>query len=255
MASTLQQARSSTAVSEVRIPAEPRTEFGKGGARRTRRAGKVPAVLYGHGQEPRHISLPAREIAAALRHDANALLELQLDGGQAELALAKDVQRDPLKQTIDHIDLILVRRGEKVSVDIPVTVVGESSSDVLVQLESATVSVEAEATNIPSEVQVDVAELQVGTTVTAADLELPQGVSLAVDSDSAVVVGLPAPTADQLEAEIAGVEAELGAGQTGEAATEAVEAPGEPTGEGDVVPGTAESSGGPSDAPSRGVDE
>jgi large subunit ribosomal protein L25 len=242
-------------VSEVRIPAEPRTEFGKGGARRTRRAGKVPAVLYGHGQEPRHLSLPAREIANALRHDANALLELQLDGGQAELALAKDVQRDPLKQTIDHIDLILVRRGEKVSVDVPVNIVGESASDVLVQLESSTVSVEAEATNIPTELQVDVSELQVGATVTAADLDLPSDVTLAVEPESAVVVGLAAPTADQLEAEIADVEAELGAGQTGEAATEAVTAPGEPTGEGDVVPGTAESSGGPSEPASRGADE
>ena len=241
-------------MSEVRIPAEPRTEFGKGGARRTRRAGKVPAVLYGHGQEPRHLSLPAREIAAALRYDANALLELQLDGG-AELALAKDVQRDPLKQTIDHIDLIAVRRGEKVSVDIPVNVVGESPSETLVQLESGTVTVEAEATNIPTELQVDVSELAVGTTVTAADLTLPSGVTLGVEPESVIVVGLPAPTADQMEAEIAEVEAELGAGQAGEAEAEAVEAPGEPTGEGDVVPGTAENSGGPTEDASKGADE
>ena len=126
-------------MSEVRIPAEPRTEFGKGGARRTRRAGKVPAVLYGHGQEPRHLSLPIREITNALRHDANALLELQLDGG-AELALAKDVQRDPLKQSIDHIDLIAVRRGEKVQVEVAINLVGESPADTLVQLESSTVT-------------------------------------------------------------------------------------------------------------------
>jgi large subunit ribosomal protein L25 len=237
-------------VSEVRIPAEPRTEFGKGGARRTRRAGKVPAVLYGHGQEPRHLSLPVREITNALRHDANALLELSLDGGQAELALAKDVQRDPLKQTIDHIDLISVRRGEKVSVDVTINLVGESSSDVLVQLESSTVSVEAEATNIPTEVQVDVTDLQVGTTVTAADLQLPENVTLSVDPESAIVVGLPAPTADQMEAEIAEVEAELGAGQQVDDGTEAEG----PSGEGDVVPGTEENSGGPSEDADKGAD-
>jgi large subunit ribosomal protein L25 len=241
-------------VSEVRIPAEQRTEFGKGGARRTRRAGKVPAVLYGHGQEPRHLSLPAREIAAALRHDANALLELQLDGG-AELALAKDIQRDPLKQTIDHIDLIAVRRGEKVQVEISINIVGESPSDTLVQLESNTVTVSADATNIPTEVQVDVSELGVGDSVTAGDLDLPEGVELAVDADSGIVQGLAAPTADQMEAEIADVEAELGAGQAGAAEAAEVEAPGEPTGEGDIVPGTAESSGGPSEDASKGADE
>jgi large subunit ribosomal protein L25 len=234
-------------VSEVRIPAEPRTEFGKGGARRTRRAGKVPAVLYGHGQEPRHLSLPAREISNALRHDANALLELQLDGNN-ELALAKAVQRDPLKQTIDHIDLITVRRGEKVQVDVTVNLTGESPSDTLVQLESQTVQVSAEATNIPSEIDVDVTQLAVGQTVTAGDLDLPQGVDLAVDADTAVVVGLVAPTADQLEAEISDVEAELGAGQQ-------VEAEDAQTGEGDVVPGTEENSGGPTEDADKGADE
>jgi large subunit ribosomal protein L25 len=241
-------------VSEVRIPAEPRTEFGKGGARRTRRAGKVPAVLYGHGQEPRHLSLPIRDISNALRHDANALLELQLDGG-AELALAKDVQRDPLKQTIDHVDLVAVRRGEKVSVDIPVNLTGESPPGTLVQLEWSTVSVEAEATNIPTELAIDVSGLGVGQSVTAGDLDLPEGVALGIEADVTIVHGLPAPTADQMEAEIADVEAELGAGQTGEVAAESVEAPGEPTGQGDVVPGTAESSGGPSEPANRGADE
>ena len=241
-------------MSEVRIPAEPRTEFGKGGARRTRRAGQVPAVLYGHGQEPRHLSLPVREITAALRYDANALLELQLDGG-AELALAKDVQRDPLKQTIDHIDLIAVRRGEKVNVEVSITLVGESPPEVLVQLESNTVLVEADATNIPTEVQIDVSTLSVGQSVTAGDLTLPEGVSLAVEADMGIVQGLAAPTADEMEAEIAEAEAELGAGQTGEAAAEAVEAPGEPTGEGDIVPGTSENSGGPSEGAHKGADE
>jgi large subunit ribosomal protein L25 len=233
-------------VSEVRIPAEPRTEFGKGGARRTRRAGLVPAVLYGHGQQPRHLSLPIREITNALRHDANALLELQLDGG-AELALAKDVQRDPLKQSIDHIDLIAVRRGEKVNVEVSINVTGDSPPETLVQLESNTVLVEADATNIPTEVQVDVSELAVGQAITAGDLDLPEGVSLAVDASTTVVQGLAAPTADQLEAEIAEVEAELGAGQQVED-TEA-------QGEGDIVPGTEENSGGPSEDASKGADE
>jgi large subunit ribosomal protein L25 len=241
-------------VSEVRIPAEQRTEFGKGGARRTRRAGKVPAVLYGHGQEPRHLSLPVRDITNALRHDANALLEIQIDGSP-ELALAKDVQRDPLKQTIDHVDLIAVRRGEKVSVDVPISLIGETPPETLVQQESATVLVEAEATNIPTEIRLDVSELGVGTTITAADLVLPEGVTLTVAAEHTILVGLPAPTADQMEAEISEVEAELGAGQAGQEELEAVEAPGEPTGEGDVVPGTAENSGGPSEGASKGADE
>jgi large subunit ribosomal protein L25 len=237
-------------VSEVRISAEPRTEFGKGGARRTRRAGKVPAVLYGHGEQPRHLSLPIREITNALRYDANALLELQLDGG-AELALAKDVQRDPLKQTIDHIDLIAVRRGEKVNVEVSINVTGDSPPETLVQLESNTVLVEADATNIPTEVQVDVSELAVGQAITAGDLHLPEGVSLAVDADTAIVQGLAAPTADQLEAEIAEVEAELGAGQQVSDANADTEA----QGEGDIVPGTEENSGGPSEDASKGADE
>ena len=237
-------------MSEVRIPAEPRTEFGKGGARRTRRAGKVPAVLYGHGQEPRHLSLPIRDITNALRYDANALLELQVDG-KAELALAKDVQRDPLKQSIDHIDLIAVRRGEKVQVDITINLVGQSPPDVLLQLESQTVLVEADATNIPSALDVDISTLAVGQTIAASDLQLPDGVSLAIEPDIAVIVGLAAPTADQMEAEIAEVEAELGAGQQVDDGTTAEG----PSGEGDVVPGTEENSGGPSEDASKGADE
>jgi len=136
-------------VAEVRISAQQRTEFGKGGARRTRRAGLVPAVIYGHGQAPRHISLPAREIGLALRSDANVLLRLDLEGG-SELALAKDVQRDPLKQTIDHIDLIVVRRGEKVRIDVPVQLTGEvKSSDVLLNHDLTSITVEADATALP----------------------------------------------------------------------------------------------------------
>ena len=237
----------------TKLVAEKRTDFGKGAARKIRRAGNIPAVMYGHGTAPVHISLPGHDTLQALKH-TNALLTIVVDGKE-QLALAKDVQRDPLKQTIDHIDLIAVRRGEKVQVDVTINLVGQSPPDVLLQLESQTVLVEADATNIPSALDVDINELAVGQTIAASDLQLPDGVTLAVDPEIAVIVGLAAPTADQMEAEIAEVEAELGAGQTGEAAAEAVEAPGEPTGEGDVVPGTAENSGGPSEDASKGADE
>ena len=214
-------------MAEVRIRAEQRTEFGKGGARRTRRAGLVPAVIYGHGQPPRHISLPAREIGLALRSDANVLLRLDIEG-KSELALAKDVQRDPLKQSIDHVDLIVVRRGEKVRIDVPLTLVGElSSSDVLVNHDLTSLLVEADATAIPNGVDVDIAGLQVGTTITAGQVTLPEGVTLVTDPDALVVGGIAALTAAQLDAELA--EAEVGAGAAGEAESgaERAEASGE----------------------------
>jgi len=224
-------------VSEVRIAAEPRTEFGKGGARRTRRAGKVPAVLYGHGQQPRHIALPARELQHAFKGGANVLLTLELDGG-TQLALPKDVQRDPLKGTLDHVDLLLVRRGEKVTVDIPVHLVGEAASETLVNQEQTTLSVQAEATHIPSSFQLNIDGLEVGQTITAGKVELPSGVTLVTDPDSVVVGGLAAPTAAQLEAELESAEAELGAGAAG--AEEAAEAaPAEGAAEG-AAEGSAE---------------
>jgi large subunit ribosomal protein L25 len=207
-------------VAEVRIRAEKRTEFGKGGARRTRRAGLVPAVIYGHGQAPRHISLPAREIGLALRSDPNVLLRLDLDGG-SELALAKDVQRDPLKLTIDHIDLIVVRRGEKVTIDLPLTLVGEpESSDVLINHDLTSLSVQADATALPRGVEVSVEGFTVGSSITAGQVELPEGVTLITDADALVVSGIAAPTAAQLEAEMAEAEAEVGAGQVSGAAPE-----------------------------------
>ncbi len=205
-------------MAEVRIRAEQRTEFGKGGARRTRRAGLVPAVIYGHGQPPRHISLPAREIGLALRSDANVLLRLDIEGS-SELALAKDVQRDPLKQSIDHIDLIVVRRGEKVRIDVPLTLVGAvSSSDVLINHDLNSLLVEADATAIPTGFDVDIAGLQVGTTITAGQVPLPEGVTLVTDADALVVGGIAAPTAAQLDAELAEAEAEVGAGAPDEEA-------------------------------------
>jgi large subunit ribosomal protein L25 len=194
---------------EVRIQAEPRTEFGKGGARRTRRAGKIPAVLYGHGTAPRHIALPAREFGHAIRGGANTLLTLQLDGG-SELALPKAIQRDPIKGVFEHVDLLLVRRGEKVTVEVPVQLTGEAARDGLVDQQLVTLTVEAEATNIPDHVEVSIEGLGIGDNVTASAIELPDGTTLVGDPDQVVVAVLAAPTAEQLDAELAGAEAEAG---------------------------------------------
>jgi large subunit ribosomal protein L25 len=199
-------------VSEVRIAAEPRTEFGKGGARRTRRAGKVPAVIYGHGQAPRHIALPAREFAHAIKHGINTLLTIELDGG-TELALPKAIQRDPLKGTFDHVDLLLVRRGEKVSVEIPVVLVGEADKEGLVNQDLAVLAVEAEATHIPENVEVSIEGLAVGGQVLAKDVTLPRGVTLETDPEALVVSIMAAPTAAQVEAELAEAGAEIGVEQ------------------------------------------
>ncbi len=189
-------------MSEVRIAAEPRTEFGKGGARRTRRAGKVPAVLYGHGQAPRHIALPAREFTHAIKHGINTLLTIELEGGD-ELALPKAIQRDPLKGTFEHVDLLLVRKGEKVTVEIPVTLVGEASKEGMVNQDLASLTVEAEATHIPDGVEVDIEGLEVGGHVLAGEVKLPKGTTLIGDPEALVVSIIAAPTAAQVEAELA----------------------------------------------------
>jgi large subunit ribosomal protein L25 len=197
-------------VSEVRIAAEPRTEFGKGGARRTRRAGKIPAVLYGHGAAPRHLALPAREFAQVIRGGgANVLLTLVLDGG-IELALPKAIQRNPIRGDFEHVDLLLVRRGEKVRVEVPVVLRGEAVREGLVDQQLNTVAVEAEATNIPTEVTVSISGLQIGDHVETSAIELPAGVTLTGESTQVVVVILAAPTAEQVDAEMLGAEAEAG---------------------------------------------
>jgi len=188
-------------VPEVRIEAETRTEFGKGPSRRTRNAGKVPAVLYGHHSEPRHLTLPGHEVLMALR-TPNVLIRLDgLPGGE-QLALPKAVQRDPIKGWVEHVDLLLVRRGEKVTVDIPVTVVGEIAPDGLLDQQLVQIAVEAEATHIPSGIEVNVEGMDVGAAVHASDLELPRGVSLADDPETLVLHVIAAPTAAQLEAEL-----------------------------------------------------
>ena len=194
---------------EVTIIAEARTEFGKGAARRIRRADKIPAVLYGHGTDPVHITLPGHETLLALR-TANALLSIEIDGG-SQLALPKQVQRDPIKRTIEHVDLVLVRRGEKVTVDVAVVLQGEAAPEALVDLVASTVSIEAEATHIPTEVFVSIEGLPVGTQITAGDLQLPEGSTLSGLDPEALIVNLTAaPTAAQVEAELAEAEAEVG---------------------------------------------
>jgi len=195
-------------VPEVKLIAELRTEFGKGAARRIRRADKVPAVLYGHGTAPIHIALPGHETLLALR-TANALLSIEVNGS-SQLALPKQVQRDPLKHTIEHVDLVIVRRGEKVTVDVAVHIVGEAGPDTLVVVDHNTVRVEAEATQIPTRIVVSVDELPPGTQILARDLQLPDGSSIDLDPETLIVNITNAPTAEALEAELAEAEAEAG---------------------------------------------
>ena len=207
---------------EVHIAATSRTEFGKGAARRERRAGRVPAVLYGHGTPPRHVSLPGHEVLLALR-TPNVLIRLDGLSGGSELALPKAVQRDPIKGSVEHVDLLLVRRGEKVTVDVPVIVSGEVVPDGLLDQQLVQISVEAEATHIPPGIEVNVEGMGIGASVHASDLTLPQGVSLAVEPDVLVLHVLAAPTAEQLEAEIGVPEAEEAAAAEAPAAPAAQE--------------------------------
>jgi large subunit ribosomal protein L25 len=208
-------------VPEVRIAATPRSEFGKGAARQVRREGRVPAVLYGHGTDPRHVSLPGHEVLLALR-TPNVLILLDGLPGGSQLVLPKAVQRDPIKGSIDHVDLIMVRRGEKVTVDIAVQVTGEVVPDGMLDQQLIQIAVEAEATNIPSGVEVDVEGMAIGTAVHAGDLRLPAGSTLAVDPELLVLHVIAAPTAEQMDAELGLEPAE---DEGAEAAPPAPEAP------------------------------
>ncbi len=221
-------------MSEVRIVAEPRTEFGTGAARRVRRAGKVPAVLYGHGDAPRHVSLPGHELMLALKHDSNVLLTLDTDQGD-QLALPRAIVRDPIKGFLEHLDLVAVRSGEKVTVDVPVVLTGDARPEVLVDHQLQTVTVEAEATHLPSELTLSIEGLKVGQSITAGAISLPAGTTLAQDADQVVVQGLGQASEEQLEAELTAAEEELGSGQAGaEAIAEAeAEASGEPAADGE----------------------
>ena len=212
---------------EVRIAAEPRSEFGKGAARQVRREGRVPGVLYGHGTDTRHVSLPGHDLLLALR-TPNVLILLDGLPGGSQLALPKAVQRDPIKGSIDHVDLILVRRGEKVTVDIPVQVSGEVAPDGMLDQQLIQIPVEAEATNIPSGVEVDVEGMEIGTSVHAGDLQMPAGTTLAVDPEVLVLHVIAAPTAEQIEADL-GIEPAEGEGA--EAAPPSPDAPDAPAAE------------------------
>jgi large subunit ribosomal protein L25 len=218
-------------VPEVRIAAEPRTEFGKGPARRERLAGRVPAVLYGHGTDTRHVTLPGHQVMMALK-TANVLIRLDGLPGGNQLVLPKAVQRNPIRGTIEHVDLILVRRGEKVTVEIPVQVTGEIYPGGLLDQQLIQVSVEAEATNIPAGVEVNVQDMEVGAAVHASDLDLPAGSTLAMEPETLVLHVIAAPTAEQLEAEIGAPEAEAAA-----AAEPAPVPEGEAEAQGEPAPG------------------
>ena len=209
---------------EVRIAATPRSEFGKGAARQVRREGRVPAVLYGHGTDPRHLSLPGHDVLLALR-TPNVLILLDGLPGGSQLALPKAVQRDPIKGSIDHVDLILVRRGEKVTVEIPVQVSGEVVPDGMLDQQLIQIAVEAEATNIPSGVEVDVEGMEIGAAVHAGDLKLPTGATLAGDPEALVLHVIAAPTAEQIEAELGIEPAEEEGAEGAPPAPEAPEAP------------------------------
>lgn len=193
-----------------KIKAEARTEFGKGAARRIRRENKVPAVIYGHGNDPIHVTLPGHATMMALKHGgANALLELEIDG-KTQLALTKQVQVEPIKRLLEHIDFVAVKRGEKVTVDVPVHVVGEAARETLVVTESATVQIEAEATHIPEAIEVDVEGAEAGTQIHASDLKLPSGATLLLDPETLVVNVTAQVSAEALEAELEEAEAEAG---------------------------------------------
>lgn len=193
---------------QIRITAEKRAEFGKGAARRIRRADKVPAVLYGHGTDPVHLTLPGHETMMALKH-SNAVLSLDIEG-QTQLALAKDVQRDPVKRFIEHVDLVIVRKGEKVTVDVVVHVEGEAAPETIVTVDHGELTVETEATHIPESFTVSVEGLEAGTQIHAGEVELPEGVTLVTDPEALVVNVSQAMSEEALEAELAEAEAEAG---------------------------------------------
>ena len=207
-------------MAEITLAAETRSEFGKGAARRLRRAGQVPAVLYGHGTDPVHIALPGHATLLALRQ-ANALLSIEVPGQAAQLALPKQVQRDPIRNSIEHVDLLLVRRGEKVSVEVAIVTTGEAAPNTMVSIEHSTITVLAPATSIPTEIEVSIAGAEAGTQVLLGDLQLPENVEIAGDPEALVVNITNAPSQAQLDAEMSEAEAEAGIEHTAPATAEA----------------------------------
>jgi large subunit ribosomal protein L25 len=198
----------------TKLAADVRTKFGKGAARKLRAADKIPAVVYGHGTEPKHISLPGHETMLLVR-TANAVVDLDIEGA-AQLALVKDVQRDPVRQIIEHIDLVVLRRGEKVTVDVPVVIEGESFSGTIHVQDLNTVSLLVLATDIPEHVVVDVEGLEDGKQIVASELTLPEGAELETDPEALVVqIVTPRGTADDDAADEASAEAGAESGAEG----------------------------------------
>ena len=185
---------------DTKVVAELREQFGKGFARRLRAAGKIPAVIYGHGTAPVHVALPGHQVFLLVRR-ANAVLELEINGEQ-QLTLVKDVQKDPVHQIIEHIDLLVVKKGEKIQVDVPVVVTGESFAGTIAVQDATSVALEVEATHIPENVEVSVEGLEEGAQITAADITLPRGATLLADPETLIVaVSVPAaPVEDEAEA-------------------------------------------------------
>ncbi|MCD2192404.1 50S ribosomal protein L25/general stress protein Ctc [Actinomycetospora endophytica] len=197
-------------MADVKITAQTRTEFGKGAARRTRRAGRVPAVLYGHSTDPVHLSFDTVEFAAVMRENGRNAVLTVTGAGSPQLALTKSVVRDPIKGFIEHVDLVVVRRGEKVTVDVPVVTVGDAANGTLVFQNEDTLTIEADAMDIPEEISVVIDEAEIGTQFLAGEIRLPDGSTLVSDPELLVVNVTEAPTEDAMEEEIdaegAGVE-------------------------------------------------
>jgi large subunit ribosomal protein L25 len=212
-------------VAEVRISTQPRDEFGKGAARRIRRSNRIPAVVYGAGVPTQHISLPGHELMLALK-TPNVLLRLDgLDGGS--LAIPKAVQRDPIKGFLEHIDLLMVKRGQKVVVEVPLKVTGDIAPGGMLDQQQVVVEVEAEATRIPAEVEFSVEGLEVGDAIHAGDLKLPSGTTLAADEELLIAHVMAERTVEQVEAELEEAEAEAGIEREPTEAAPAEEAPAE----------------------------
>ncbi len=188
-------------MTELKLEAHSRTVFGKRAARRTRRAGLVPAVIYGHGGDPIHISLPGHATLLALR-TANALLTITIDGGKSQLALPKQVQRDPITGFLDHVDLIIVKKGEKVTVEVPLVVTGTVKDDRILVMDQQTITLEVAATNIPAQIEIEASELEIGDQVTAADLNLPEGAVFPGEPTDLILSIAAAPTTEELDAEL-----------------------------------------------------
>ncbi len=199
---------------DTKVHAEVRENFGKGFARRLRAAGKIPAVIYGHGTKPLHVALPGHQVSLLIRR-ANVVLELDVNGTE-QLTLVKDVQKDPVHQIIEHIDLLVVKKGEKIQVDVPISIIGESAAGTIAAQDANTVLLEVEATHIPQNIELDVEGLEDGTHITAADLTLPKGAVLIADPEVLVVAVNVPSSALAAEEEIAEADAAVAAEQAEE---------------------------------------